>query len=391
MSETYSASRYSLQQLGWGHYFQQQLSLDELEQLQPARVVVQHKNSLILLTVSGQLTVPLINESLSVTVGDWVLLNKTHRIEKCLERKSLFRRKSAGSKIDEQKIAANVDTVFIVTSLNDDFNLNRIERYLVLAHEAGVEPVIILTKSDLCASQTIIEDHIRQVQSLDPLLPVIAINGLDQQCLTSLLPWCQTGKTLSVLGSSGVGKSTLVNVLLGQTVQSTQAIREDDAKGRHTTTHRSLHIIDQLPATEATPTAQVTETVNPPIRKGKFPRRNEARQQAGPAGIIIDTPGMRELQLSNSEDGLEETFSDIIHIAQACRFADCQHHQEPGCAVQAAITAGQLTLRRLNSYHKLQKEDEINSASLAEKRSKDKKLSKLYRNVQKEMRQHKKR
>jgi ribosome biogenesis GTPase len=254
-----------------------------------------------------------------------------------LERQSLFRRKAAGTKVGEQLIAANVDTLFIVSSLNEDFNLNRIERYLSLANEAQTEPVIILSKADLCDD---VESLCRQVQALDPLLMVESINCLDADEISKLEPWCGTGKTVALMGSSGVGKSTLLNTLLGGAVQQTSAIREDDSKGRHTTTGRSLH----------------------PMPHG---------------GLLLDTPGMRELQLADCDEGVTATFSEITSLAEQCRFGNCQHDGEPGCAVQEAISRGELEARRLSSFQKLMREQAFNSATLAEKRARDKSFGKL--------------
>jgi len=273
----------------------------------------------------------------AITVGDWLLLTPDGQFDQLLKRQSLFRRKAAGSRVAEQLIAANVDTLFVVMSLNDDFNLSRIERYLSLAHEAGVEPVVILSKVDLCDDP----DNLRsQVQSLDPLLMVETINGLDPKETNKLAPWCGTGNTVALMGSSGVGKSTIVNTLLGGDVQLTRGVREDDSKGRHTTTGRSLH----------------------PLPQG---------------GLLLDTPGMRELQLTDCDDGVSATFADITSLAQQCRFGDCRHGGEPGCAVQQAVAEGMLESRRLASFQKLTREQAHNSASLAEKRAKDKSFGKL--------------
>jgi ribosome biogenesis GTPase len=260
-----------------------------------------------------------------------------------LERSSLFSRKAAGKKVDRQLIAANIDTVFVVSSMNQDFNLNRLERYLALAHESDVEAVIVLTKAD-CADDP--EAYTAKAQTLGESLQVVAVNSLDHQSVDQLLPWCQPGKTVAFLGSSGVGKSTLVNTLSGQTIQPTQAIREDDAKGRHTTTGRSLHLL--------------------------------------PSGaLLLDTPGMRELQLADCEHGIDETFAEITALAQQCKFSDCQHQGEPGCAVRAAIDAGELDARRLESYLKLMREQAFNTATLAERRAQDREFGRYIRSVMK--------
>ncbi|MUH71405.1 ribosome small subunit-dependent GTPase A [Psychrosphaera haliotis] len=339
----------SLNQLGWRPYFQQQLSLEEFEQYQIGRISEQHRNSNVLLTEKGQLSLVSTPNDVPVCVGDWVLYDTNNRLVRVLERQSLFQRKAAGTKVNSQLIAANVDQLFIVSSLNSDFSLNRIERYLAIAKEAEVEPIIILTKADQC---TDIDTPVEQVQKLNPLIIVHAINALDSNDLNQLEPYCKAGKTLALLGSSGVGKSTLMNGLMGINTQATAEIRESDGRGRHTTTARSLK---WLPS----------------------------------GGIFIDTPGMRELQLVDCETGVNETFSEIINLAKKCRFSDCSHNSEPGCAVQKAIENGQLELRRLQSFNKLHREQELNSATIAEKRSKDKSLGKMIHRVQAESRQMK--
>lgn len=335
------------EQLGWRPYFQQQIELEQWE-YPVARVVSQHRTRLELLGDLGATVLELNPGMPAITVGDWLLLSPDGRFESLLERQSLFQRKAAGSKVERQLIAANVDTLFIVTSLNDDFNLNRIERYLSLAFEAGSEPVVILSKADLCDDPGRVRGS---VQALDPLLAVEALNCLDAGAADSLSPWCETGRTVALMGSSGVGKSTLVNTLLGAEVQRTGAIREDDSKGRHVTTGRSLH---------------------------RMPR----------GGLLLDTPGMRELQLAHCEEGVTATFSDIASLAEACRFVDCRHEGEPGCAVQEAIASGDLDERRLASYRKLMREQAFNSATLAEKRARDRDFGKMVKTVMAEKKKH---
>jgi ribosome biogenesis GTPase len=340
----------SLSQLGWQPFFQQQLTLDDYDGNIVARVTAHHRSQYNLITEQGEISLAIHADFPSLTVGDWIILDSEQRFVRELDRSSFFSRKAPGSKVARQYIAANVDTLFIVCSLNQDFNLSRIERYLVLANEAQVEPVIVLTKADLCDD---VDEKKAQVQSLDPLLMIESVNALSQDDVSKLSQWCNAGQTVAFLGSSGVGKSTLVNSLMGGEAQATGGIREDDSKGRHTTTSRSIHFL---------PTG----------------------------GVLIDTPGMRELQLADSEHGVSETFSDIETLAEQCRFSNCHHENEPGCAIQAALTAGEIDQRRLNNYFKLLREQARNGASLAELRSKNKALGKMYRSIQSESRHRKK-
>ncbi|AZR80878.1 GTPase RsgA [Thiomicrospira sp. S5] len=341
MTSHYSTSHYSLHQLGWKPFFQHQLSLDALETLIPARVFGVERSIIQLLTTEGPLSMTITQSIPNLAVGDWVLIDAEHRFVRLLDRASLFSRKAAGTRVDRQLISANVDSVLIVSSLNNDFNLNRIERYLALAHEAGVEPIAVLTKADLCDEP---ESFVEAVQALDRMLPVFAVNAHDSVTLQALELWLSPSHTLAFLGSSGVGKSTLVNTLLGGDVQETNRIREDDSRGRHTTTARSLHL-------------------------------------TASGLLLLDTPGMRELQLADCEQGVEETFADIATLAEQCKFSDCQHQSEPGCAVRAAIESGQLAERRLVNYHKLMKEQAFNAVTLAEKRTQDKRFSKMVKSV----------
>ena len=331
----------SLADLGWGAFFQQQLSLEEWDEAIPARVVEQYKSELTVAAESGVFNIPLLATMPEMVVGDWLLLDSQQRFLRLLDRKTCFSRKAAGSKLNRQLISANVDTAFIISSMNDDFNLNRIERFLSLVNESGAEPVVLLSKSDQSDAP---QDFVEKVQGLDPFLMVEAINCLDEESVNKLSPWIKGGATIAVLGSSGVGKSTLINTLLSEKRQSTAGVREDDDKGRHTTTRRSL------------------------ISLGK-------------RGMVMDTPGMREIQIADCREGIAATFGDIETYAERCKFADCQHQTEPGCAVQQAIASGDLERRRLDNYLKLLREEAFNSATLSERRSSDKALGKYYRNT----------
>lgn len=287
-------------------------------------------------------------------VGDWVVArlhdDATHAtIHHVLPRQSQFVRKAAGARTEAQVVAANVDTVFLVSGLDHDFNLRRIERSLVMAWESGANPVILLNKADECDD---VEEAVAGVAGVAPGVSVIPISALTGYGVEALAAYLQPGYTVALIGSSGVGKSTLTNFLLGKCVQETQAVRADDQRGRHTTTHR--HLL-QLPS----------------------------------GALLIDTPGMRELQLWSGSEGLEATFSDVDALAEQCRFRNCQHGQEPGCAVQAAIASGELDSSRFRSYQKLQREQRY----LAERQDSLASLNtkRRWKSIHKAMRHHPKR
>ena len=274
------------------------------------------------------------------TVGDWVLLNETlDNVQRVLERKSLLKRLSAGRESEFQLLGANVDTMFLVSSCNDEFNLGRMERFLSLAFDAGVQPVIVLTKADLCDDS---ENYLAEVKRLGGNLVVELVNALDLASLGNVAVWVQPGQTIVLLGSSGVGKSTLLNTLSGLNLQVTKDIRGDDSKGRHTTSHRSLHLLPE-------------------------------------GGLVLDSPGIRELSLAEVESGVLRMFDDIEALADECRFSDCVHESEPDCAVRAAIASGDLEERRLASYRKLTREEAHNTESVAERHARFRQFSKVVR------------
>ncbi len=328
-----------LANLGWQPYFQQQISLDEWGISIPVRVVEQHRSQIEVVGTEGSFTLAMLPSMPALTVGDWILLQADGQFSRLLERQSCFRRRASGQKQTEQLLAANVDTAFILSSLNEDFNLSRIERFLSVVHDAGAEAVVVLSKLDLCADP---ESYRDQAQSLSSSLCIEMVNALDPNSTSVLLPWCAPGKTIVMLGSSGVGKSTLTNSLLEEEVQSTGSIRQDDSKGRHTTTGRSL-----------------------------------LSMKSG--AMLLDTPGMRELQMADFEAGIAATFSDIEELAQRCRFADCNHASEPGCAIQQAIENSELEQRRFDNYLKLRREQELYTSTLAERRAKYKAQGKFYK------------
>ncbi len=348
MIETTMTNQHNdLASLGWSPFFQSQLSIDELTTTHPARIAAVHRGVVDVLTADGpQRRIPqnynLAGEDAQPTVGDWVLLTADGTaIHRLLERNSLFRRRAAGRDARIQLLAANVDTLLVVSSCNEDFNLARIERYLALAKEAGVTPILLLTKADLTDST---EGYVDAARGLDPLLMVEPCDGRSGEIQAKLGPWLGRGQTLALMGSSGVGKSTLLNTLSGGQ-QATAPIREDDAKGRHTTSSRSMH-------------------------------------QLSSGAWLIDTPGMRELQLTDVKEGIEDVFGDIVALARECRFSDCGHDTEPGCAVQGAIESGELEPERLDRFRKLQREEAHNTATIAERHARFRAQGKLYRSIQ---------
>ncbi len=306
--------------------------------MRPARVLAAHRGKIAVSGVGLDLLIsPYIATAEVVedhpVVGDWLLIDRdTHQAVRVLRRENLFKRRAAGHDRKLQLIAANVDTLFIVASCNEDFNLARLERYLVLAREVAVHPVIVLTKLDLTETPELFADAARDLQ---PDLQVKTVNARDPRSVADLALYCGTGQTVALLGSSGVGKSTLVNTLRGSDSIATQAVREDDGKGRHTTTVREMHRLDH-------------------------------------GGWLLDTPGMRALELSDTTSGLAEVFDDIVILAQRCRFSNCGHEVEPDCAVRNAIKKGELTAVRLARWRKLTAEGAGNSADRGQRRSRPK-------------------
>jgi ribosome biogenesis GTPase len=282
-------------------------------------------------------------------VGDYIMADlkdaDTAVVHTVLPRKSVFLRKAAGSGNTEQVVAANVDTVFLCMALNHDFNLRRLERYLSVAWDSGATPVVLLTKADLCHD---LQKKLALVEGAAVGVDIITVSAMEDNGCQAITPYLIRGNTLAFVGSSGVGKSTLINALLGEERQKTNGLRSDD-KGRHTTTHRELIIL--------------------------------------PGGVmVIDTPGMRELGMWDAGGGLSSAFADIEALAEGCRFRDCTHQIEPGCAIRAALERGELSEARLLSYRKLRAENsyfEDVEGFLAAKEKKFKKIAKLNKTNQK--------
>ncbi|MEO1637834.1 MAG: ribosome small subunit-dependent GTPase A [Pseudomonadota bacterium] len=320
-----------------------QLDLEELEALTPTRIAEVHRDRVAGYTEDGpvELTLDPGITTAEVAVGDWALSAAAQfRLTRVLERKTELSRGTEYHTGTKQLIAANLDTLFITTSCNDDFNPARLERYLALAHDAMITPVIVITKADQAEDPDAFVD---QAKALGRGLEVIAMDAKRDDVKALLAPWCGAGQTVALTGSSGVGKTTLANSLTGGDA-ATQGIREDDAKGRHTTTGRSLHRI------------------------------------AG-GGWLIDTPGMRGLGVAEVDFGIDATFPEVSELADKCKFRDCAHETEPGCAVQAGIAAGDIDPDRLRRFKKLKRENAMATETIAQSRERHRKLGKMYRSA----------
>lgn len=348
----------NLRSLGFSDWFEMHADDQKLAVHNVARVISVHKNSYtvtqgdqdIFSELSGNLLYSTDSASDLPTVGDWVYADlyddDTHAIiHDVFPRKTLLKRKTSGKQVDFQLIAANIDVAFIIQSLNENFNLRRLERYLVMINESGIEPVILLSKCDLIPNEDI--NAIRQkVLDIAPHTTVIVFSNLMQDNIDSITALLKSGFTYCLLGSSGVGKTTLLNSIMGNDQFETRDVSKIQSKGRHTTTSRQLVRLDN-------------------------------------GSMIIDTPGMRELGNISVDDGLDETFAEILTLSQNCRFSNCTHTNEKGCAIQAAIASGELSEERYQNYLKMKKESEFNQMSYLEKREKDKNFGKLVKSIMK--------
>ena len=333
--------------MGWRPFFAEQLG-DEDGCQRVRRVVAIHRNGHVLSDGATESSLHLGRfwfrkpAEERPTVGDWVLVDpQGGKIERCLARTNVLRRIAAGTKADVQLIGANVDALFVVTSCNLEFSTSRLQRFLALAQSTGVAPLIVLTKADLASEPTRFAD---QARAIAPDVPTEVVNALDARTLAGVRAWLRPAQTVALLGSSGVGKSTLLNTLAGEDVQVTRPIREQDARGRHTTTSRSLLRLPQ-------------------------------------GALVLDGPGVRELGMAVADEDIGEMYEDIEALARTCRFADCGHRTEPGCSVRAAVEAGQVTPERLASYAELLTERRRHAESLT---GRDRRVERLERSRRRE-------
>ena len=353
----------NLEKLGFNSWFQDQVDPSKLINTEIARVIAVDKNSYLINSglqdipaeITGKLMFTADSPLDYPTVGDWVIAQVMDEstfaiIHDILPRRSVLKRKTAGKKIEFQLIAANIDTAFIVQSLDSNYNPRRLERYLVMVQDGNIQPVVLLSKSDLL-SPAELEEKKAEIRAIMPQTQIVAFSNMNREGLSDLEALLGEGQTYCLLGSSGVGKTTLLNSLLDSEAFKTQSVREKDSKGRHTTTRRQLiHL------------------------------------QGG--AMVIDTPGMRELGSLSTESGLNEVFDEIVTLAEECRYSDCSHTQEDGCAILDALADGTLAQDRYQNYVKMNKESIFNEMSYLEKKHKDKEFGKMVKSV---LKHHKKR
>ena len=348
----------NLESLGYSHWFKNRVDAEKIAAHEVARVVSVHKDSYVITKgfgevfaeLSGRLSHTVNSVSDLPTTGDWVYADfyddDTHAIiYDVISRKTLLKRKTSGKLVDFQLIAANIDVAFIIQSVDYNFNLRRLERYLVMVHEGGISPVILLSKCDLIPHDEVKEIK-ESVLSVAPQATIIAFSNLSGENIDAIKNSLSPGHTYCLLGSSGVGKTTLLNSILGSGQFETQPVSKKLSKGRHTTTSRELIQLEN-------------------------------------GAMIIDTPGMRELGNMSIDTGIDETFSEILALSKNCKYGNCSHTNEKSCAILAAISEGELSKQRYNNYIKMKNESAFNEMSYSEKRKKDKDFGKMIKSVMK--------
>ncbi|MBN1154242.1 ribosome small subunit-dependent GTPase A [candidate division KSB1 bacterium] len=349
--------------LGYDSWFGSEISNPDQTSSIPARVITVNRDNYILKNTLGEVLAELTGKLLYSTesnidlpvVGDWVMAeyfndNTFAIIHSILPRKTLLTRKTAGKKYEFQPIAANIDYAFIVQSLDGNFNPRRLERYLVVVNQNKIEPIILLSKSDLITADEL-KEKMSLISEVTDKYTTIAFSNEDGENIDTIKSLLKKGLTYCMLGSSGVGKSTLLNRLIGEDILATNEVRAKDSKGRHTTSRRELIVLEN-------------------------------------GALMIDTPGMREFGAIAVETGIERTFADLDELTEMCRFKDCTHTKEAGCALLQAVNEGVVTSDRYQSYMKLLRESAFNEMSYLEKRQRDKKFGKMVKEIMKGYRKH---
>ena len=353
-----------LEDLGFNSWFKVRIAESQQSEYSLARVTAVNKDNYLIINENAEIPAEVTGKilygaesSLELpAVGDWVYVEYFNDdtfavIHEILPRKSLLKRKTAGKKVEHQLIAANIDIAFIIQSNDNNFNLRRLERYLIMANDSDIKPVILLSKSDLISKENLIQ-NIEAIIGLNYNYQIISFSNKSGDGIDEIKKIIKQGETYCLLGSSGVGKTTLLNRLIGRDTFATNEIREKDGKGRHTTARRELTVLEQ-------------------------------------GGLIIDTPGMRELGNIGVDTGLNETFLDIINLNKNCRFKNCTHLNEPGCSVLEAVEKGELDEGHYQNYLRLRKESEYNEMSYLEKLNKDKAFGKFIKSYKKNIKKNK--
>ncbi len=346
---------YNIRDLGFNEHLSEHRSDNNLESFDVGRVILEHKERYVVLTAQGEMDCELIgnlrftaqSRSDLPAVGDWVALNEYDTdkglIHAVYPRENALERQAAGRYGEKQIIASNIDYGLIVQSVNRDYSINRLERYITICHAANIEPIIILNKMDLIEQEQL-NEILNEVSNRIKGISVLAVSNLTGEGLDQIRPLIKVGKTYCLLGSSGVGKSTLINSLTGNSIMKTAAISESIDRGKHVTTHRELIVLET-------------------------------------GGVIIDNPGMREVGITDSSSGLQMTFEHFYELAEDCKFNDCSHQNEKGCAILAALDSGALNEETYENFMKLEREQAHFAATVHEKRKKDKAFGKMVKQV----------